>query len=191
MGRTGSLFAHTPYDVFPDILTLAKPLANGVPIGATLITEQVAAALYQGSHGTTFGGNPLACAVANYVLDQINQPTFLSHVRDVGEHLQRRCQELQSQFPTIIKEVRGRGLMLGVELQDPNGLVSVDQSDAAPVKKKQIDRIVEVAREHALLIVTAGGTTVRLVPPLIVSRDVVDDAIAILRTCFEQLQKAI
>jgi len=159
MGRTGTLWASEASGVTPDIMTLAKPLAGGLPIGAILTTEAVAAHIHPGDHGTTFGGGPFITAVAKYVLERISQPTFLEHVRDVGDYLIDRLQEINS---PLIVQVRGRGLMVGMEL-------SVDVSD-----------VVEAGYAHGLLLVNAGPNVIRFVPPLIASRDDVDHLVAAL-----------
>jgi predicted acetylornithine/succinylornithine family transaminase len=150
LGRTGDLWAHTAGGVAPDMMTLAKPLAGGLPIGAILTTENVASAMVPGDHGSTFAGGPLITAVACYVFDRINNPAFLAHVRDTGVYLKERLEEVNSPH---IKEVRGRGLMLGVEF---------DVESA---------KVVEKGHEHGLLLVNAGAHTLRVIPPLIAERE--------------------
>ncbi len=113
MGRSGTLWAYEQSGVTPDIMTLAKPLAGGLPIGAILTTEAVAAHIHPGDHGTTFGGGPFVTGVAKYVLDRVSQPEFLAHVSEVGDYLKERLEELNS---PLIKDVRGRGLMVGIEM---------------------------------------------------------------------------
>ena len=115
MGRTGSFYAYEMYGAAPDIVTLAKGLAGGVPIGAFVVTEKVAAAFHAGDHGSTFGGNPLACAAANVVLDTIADEDFLSTVKSVGAHFKQALMDLQEKFAEHITEVRGAGLILGME----------------------------------------------------------------------------
>lgn len=153
MGRTGTLWAHEQVGVTPDIMTLAKPLAGGLPIGAILTTEAVASHIHPGDHGTTFGGGPLVTSVAHYVIKRISQPEFLAHVRETGDYLKERLQEINS---PLIAEVRGRGLMVGVELT----------VDVAPA--------VQLGYEHGLLLVNAGPRVIRFVPPLVVGRADVD-----------------
>jgi acetylornithine/N-succinyldiaminopimelate aminotransferase len=153
MGRTGTLWSNEPSGVTPDLMTLAKPLAGGLPIGAILATERVASHIQPGDHGSTFAGGPFVTAVAQHVFDRIRQPAFLSHVRDVGGYLKERLQEINS---PLIKEVRGRGLMIGMELT----------VEAAP--------IIEAGYRHGLLLVNAGPNVIRFVPPLIVERQHVD-----------------
>lgn len=153
MGRTGTLWAHEPSGVTPDIMTLAKPLAGGLPIGAILTTEAVASHLHPGDHGSTFGGGPFITGVAKYVLNRVSQPEFLTHVTEVGEYLIERLSEINS---PLIKEVRGRGLMVGMEFT----------IDTTP--------IVEAGYQNGLLLVGAGVNTIRFVPPLIVEKQHVD-----------------
>lgn len=157
VGRTGTLWAHEPMGVTPDIMTLAKPLAGGLPIGAALMTERVASAMHPGEHGTTFAGGPLVCTVAQTVLTKIMQPEFLAHVREVGDYLLESLSELNS---PLVKEVRGRGLMVGLELT----------VDVSPV--------VEAGYEHGLIMVNAGTNVIRFVPPLIVDKSHVDNLVS-------------
>ena len=153
LGRTGDLWAHTISGIEPDMMTLAKPLAGGLPIGAILATDRVASVMSYGDHGSTFAGGPAITAVANYVFDRISQPEFLKSVRETGAYLQERLVEINSPH---IKEVRGRGLMVGVELD----------IEAGP--------IVDKAYEQNLLILNAGTNVLRLVPPLIAQKADVD-----------------
>lgn len=152
VGRTGELWANTG-DVTPDIMTLAKPLAGGLPIGAILTTEAVASHIHPGDHGSTFGGGPFITGVAEYVVDRISQPEFLAHVREVGEYLKERLEEINS---PLVTEVRGYGLMVGMEL-------SVDVSP-----------VIEAGYEHGLLMVNAGPNVIRFVPPLVIEKSHVD-----------------
>ncbi len=153
LGRTGDLWAHTASGVTPDIMTLAKPLAGGLPIGAILLTDRVASILGPGEHGTTFGGGPLITAVANYVFDRISDPQFLAHVTEVGDYLRERLEEINSPH---IKDVRGRGLMVGVEMD------------------LESSKVIEKGYAHGLLMVGAGPNVLRLLPPLIVENAHVD-----------------
>lgn len=153
MGRTGTLWAHEALGVTPDIMTLAKPLAGGLPIGAILVTEAVAAHIQPGDHGTTFGGGPFVTGVAKYVLERISQPEFLAQVAEVGEYLKERLEEINS---PLIKEVRGRGLMIGMEMT----------IDVSPV--------VEAGYAHGLMLVNAGADVIRFIPPLVAQKSDVD-----------------
>lgn len=164
VGRTGTLWAHEPMGVTPDIMTLAKPLAGGLPIGAALMTERVASAMHPGEHGTTFAGGPLVCTVAQTVLSKIMQPEFLAHVREVGDYLLESLSELNS---PLIKAVRGRGLMVGLELT----------VDVSPV--------IDAGYEHGLIMVNAGTNVIRFVPPLIVEKPQVDALVSKLNTILQ------
>lgn len=159
LGRTGRLWAHEATAVSPDVMTLAKPLANGLPIGAILLTEEVAAAVGYGEHGSTFAGGPLVCRAAGVVFDHIARPAFLAAVAENGEYLCRRLRELD--IPRIL-DVRGAGLLVGVDVSRPAA------------------EIIAAARTRGLLVINAGETTLRLAPPLIVTKEQIDDAIAIL-----------
>ena len=156
VGRTGTLWAYEAFDVTPDIMTLAKPLAGGLPIGAILVTEAVGSAIKPGDHGSTFAGGPLVTSAALVVLNRIGQPAFLKHVADVGEYLMERLEEINS---PLIKEVRGRGLITGVELTVP----------AAPLVREGF--------KHGLLTVNAGDNVMRFVPPLVIDKPHVDTLI--------------
>jgi predicted acetylornithine/succinylornithine family transaminase len=150
LGRTGTLFAYEQTGVVPDILTLAKPLAGGLPMGAVLVTSAVAAALKPGDHATTFGGGPLVAGVALDVLRTIADPEFLADVRRKGDWLGARLGRLAG-VARRVKAVRGRGLLWGLELSEP----------AAP--------FVAAARERGLLVLTAGPEVIRIIPPLVIT----------------------
>lgn len=167
MGRTGALFAYMDYGVTPDILTLAKALGNGYPIGAMLTTDALAASLGVGSHGTTFGGNPLAASVALTVLNTINTPAFLARVKQAAQILRAGLASLCMAYPQVFSEVRGSGLMLGMVL-----------TDAYRGRAKELTKICE---EHGLLLLIAGPDVVRLMPALIVSDAQIAAAVAVLR----------
>lgn len=169
MGRTGYLWAHEDYGIFPDIMTLAKPLAGGLPIGAVLVTERVAAAINYGDHGSTFAGGPLVCSAAIAVLDKISKPSFLASVSKKGQYFKELLlQKLGGN--SHVKEVRGLGLIIGIELDVP----------ASP--------LVDACLRSGLLILTAGkGNVVRLVPPLIISEQELDRAAEILLECLSVL----
>lgn len=169
LSRTGQLWAHQtlPTSAHPDILTTAKALGNGFPIGATIVTEEVAKCVVTGDHGTTFGGNPLACRLAHYIFSRLSEPELQRGVQEKEHTFRRGFEKLQKRFPELIKEVRGRGLILGVQLtQDPT-------------------RIVTAARERGLLIITCGRNTLRLVPPLIISREEIEEGLGILEQAME------
>lgn len=161
LGRTGTLFAYEQSGVVPDILTLAKPLGGGLPMGAVLLRHEAAAALAPGDHATTFGGGPLVAGVALDVFRTIAAPDFLASVREKGAWLERRLTALAGRRPRV-RAVRGRGLMWGLGLSEP----------AAP--------FVKAARDAGLLVATAGPTTLRLVPPLVIATDDLERGVKIL-----------
>lgn len=167
LGRTGKLFAHQHAGITPDILTLAKPLGGGIPMGATLLREDLAGALHVGDHGSTFGGNPVAAAASMVVLDALTSEGFLLDVAKRGAFLARGLKKLQRRFPQI-KEVRGLGLMLGVELQ----------GEAAPV--------VKALREKGVLATKAGDKVLRLLPPLVIKRAEIKEFLAALEACLQE-----
>ena len=167
MGRTGSFYAYESCGVTPDIVTLAKGLAGGVPIGAFVVTEKVAAAFHAGDHGSTFGGNPLACAAANVVLDAVANDHFLAGVRDVGTHFKQALTDLQSKYPAHIVEVRGAGLILGMEMQR--------NEDAAAIARRML--------EQGVIINCTAGNVLRFIPPLIFTKNEVDELIRVLDHC--------
>ena len=161
LGRTGTLFAYEQTGVIPDILTLAKPLAGGLPMGAVLVTSAVAAALKPGDHATTFGGGPLVAGVALDVLRTLADPEFLADVRRKGDWLGARLGRLAGAARRV-KAVRGRGLLWGLELSEP----------AAP--------FVTAARERGLLVLTAGPEVIRIIPPLVITEPELERGVAIL-----------
>ena len=166
MGRTGKLFAHEWAGVAPDVMAVAKGIGGGFPVGACLTTERAARGMTAGTHGSTYGGNPLAMAVANTVLDVMLADGFLDHVLEMGDLLVAGLQRLVEAHPGVLADVRGRGLMVG--------LVCVD--DPKPL----IDGLLE----NGLLTVLAGGNVVRMLPPLIVDERHIDEALDIVdRTC--------
>ncbi|HEX4262261.1 MAG TPA: aspartate aminotransferase family protein [Acetobacteraceae bacterium] len=162
MGRTGKLFAYQWAGIEPDVLSAAKGIAGGFPMGAILARETAARHLTPGTHGTTFGGNPLACAAANAVLDVVLAPGFLDEVDRKGRWLWEELSKLTASYPTVFAEVRGAGLMLGLRCLVP----------AAEVQ--------QAATAEGLLSVTAGENVVRLVPPLVVTDEDCAEAVAML-----------
>ena len=161
VGRTGTLFASEPSGVVPDMYTLAKPLGGGLPMGAILVNDAIAAGLAPGDHATTFGGGPFVATVALDVLRTISDSDFLAAVRANGEWLGARLNRLAAGTPRV-REARGRGLMWGLELNEV----------AAPV--------VAAARERHLLVLTAGPTVIRIVPPLTITRAELERGVTIL-----------
>jgi predicted acetylornithine/succinylornithine family transaminase len=161
MGRTGEYFAHQHYGIEPDAMSLAKALGNGYPIGALVVQRRLENVLPPGTHASTFGGTPLACAAALAVFDAFEQDGVLENCNRMSAYLVGRLQELQRKYPAI-QEIRGRGLILGVDLGKPVG------------------DLVTAARERGLLILSAGETVLRLLPALTVQKEEIDEAVAIL-----------
>lgn len=158
LGRTGWLFAHERSGITPDIMTLAKPIAGGLPMGAVLVSSEIACAVQPGDHGTTFGGGPFVAAVARYVVERISDQTLLASVRSHGAWLEEALTHMQ-QRRSDIRAVRGVGLMWGIDTVQPAA------------------GIIERARERGLLVLSAGEHTVRLLPPLTISRDELIDGL--------------
>ena len=166
LGRTGKLFAHEHFGVAPDVMTLAKGLANGLPMGALLAKEEVAQAFVPGTHASPFGGGPAIAAAARTVLGILSQPDFLAEVRAKGEYLRQGLLALKERF-AVIQEVRGLGLMWGM-----------------PLAQEGAD-LVTACRQRGLLVNCTKGNIIRLLPPLVVQRQEVDAALAILTAAFE------
>ena len=160
-GRTGTLWAYEQDEVIPDVMTLAKALAGGPPIGALLTTEGLAASLGPGTHGSTFGGNPLVCAAALAAMQTINEKTLLDNCRAMGAYLTEKLEQLKGKY-SLIKEIRGLGLIIGVELTIEGGPLVIK------------------AMERGLLMNCTVGNVLRFVPPLIVNRTEIDEAMTIL-----------
>ena len=158
-GRCGTLFAHELFDVKPDIMTMAKGIGGGVPMGGILATEKVASAFVPGDHGTTFGGGPLVCAAANAVLDTIIDENILDNVNEVGEYF---ISELKKLDKDVIADVRGKGLMVGVELTKPGA--------------EYVDKL----REAGFLINCTADKVLRFVPPLIITKEEIDEFVKAL-----------
>ena len=172
IGRTGRLFAHQGQGADPDIMALAKGLGGGFPMGACLATGAAAAGMVAGTHGSTFGGNALAMACGNTVMDTINDPAFLEHVRHVALNLRQRLAALHDQHPHIFAELRGEGLMLGLRLKVP------------------VADMVDAARAQKLLVIAAGDNVVRLLPPLIITDAEAAEAVARLDRAATALERA-
>jgi predicted acetylornithine/succinylornithine family transaminase len=166
LGRTGKVFAYEHYGVKPDVLTLAKSLGGGLPIGAAVAREEVAAVFQPGSHGSTFGGNPVACAAAKAVLDVIKEDGLAEQAARNGEYMKDRLTALQDRYP--IKEVRGLGFLLGMELEQPAG------------------QLVNLCQERGLLVNCTGERVIRFLPPLITTREEIDEALEILEKAMQE-----
>jgi acetylornithine/N-succinyldiaminopimelate aminotransferase len=161
-GRTGKLFAHEWAGVTPDVMCVAKGIGSGFPLGAILATEEAACGMTAGSHGTTYGGNALAMAVGNAVLDILLADGFLDRVDATGQQLRRRLEQLVRRYPSVLEEVRGQGLLLGLKCVQPSGEIIADLQAAG------------------LLTVPANDNVIRVLPPLIIGEREIDEAMAIL-----------
>jgi acetylornithine/N-succinyldiaminopimelate aminotransferase len=166
MGRTGELFAHKRLGVTPDVMSLAKALGGGFPIGAVLATAEAASGMVPGSHGSTFGGNPLAVAAANAVLDVMLKPGFFEHVQRMSLLLKQKLASVVDRYPEILADVRGEGLLIGLKAVVPSG------------------DLVNALRDQKLLTVGAGDNVVRFLPPLIVTEAEIEESVQRLdRAC--------
>jgi acetylornithine/N-succinyldiaminopimelate aminotransferase len=167
MGRTGRLFAHQWFEgADPDIMCVAKALGGGYPVAACLATADAASGMVAGVHGTTFGGSPLAMAVALAAFDEISNPDTLAHARDVAEDLRRQLIDLAARYPDVIQDVRGKGLLIGLRMIPNNR------------------EFMGIARDHGLLVAGGGENCVRLLPPLTLSHAEATEAVTRLaRAC--------
>jgi acetylornithine/N-succinyldiaminopimelate aminotransferase len=174
MGRTGALFAYQRTGVTPDIMALAKALGGGFPVGACLATNEAAKGMTAGTHGSTFGGNPLAMSAANATLDVMLAPGFFDHVKRVGILFKQRLAEIQDRYPSLIAEVRGEGLLIGLRAVIPAG------------------ELVNAIRAEKMLTVAAGDNVVRLLPPLIISEQEIAEGVTRLdRACARRAGVAV
>ncbi len=163
VARSGELYAYQALGVTPDILSSAKGIGGGFPLGVCVMSKKVGKHMVVGTHGSTFGGNPLATAVGNAVIDIVAEPEFLQSVREKGEYLQEQLRELAKKHPTIFGEVTGLGLMIGIKVTPDNG-----------------DMLVKLRDEYHTLVVKAGGNSLRLLPALTVSKEEIDTLITTL-----------
>lgn len=170
VGRTGSLFAYEEYDVKPDIMAIAKGIGGGFPLGACLATERAAQGMTAGTHGSTYGGNPLACAVGNAVLGIINDQEFLDKVKDKSLLLKQKLAYLLDQHPDIFEEIRGKGLMMGLKCK----ILNTD--------------LVNAGYQKGLITVPGGDNTIRLLPPLNITNKEIDLAVTMLDECAKHLK---
>jgi acetylornithine/N-succinyldiaminopimelate aminotransferase len=159
VGRTGEIFAYERTGVSPDIMSLAKALGGGFPVGACLATAEAAKGMTPGTHGSTFGGNPLAMAVGNAVLDVVLEPEFIEHVRQMSLLLKQRLAEIKDRYASVVAEVRGEGLLIGLRLIPPAGT------------------LVDALRAEKMITVAAGENVVRLLPPLIINEGEIGEAV--------------
>jgi acetylornithine/N-succinyldiaminopimelate aminotransferase len=170
VGRTGRLFAYESLGIVPDIMCVAKAIGGGFPLGATLATADAAKGMTVGTHGTTYGGNPLAMAVGNTALDMVLEPGFLAHVNKIGNYLSQQLGGLVAGHPSIFESVRGQGLMLGLKMKIPN------------------TDFIAAAREAGLIVLPAGENVVRLLPPLTISEDEVREGVRLMSRAAEALE---
>lgn len=166
MGRTGTMFAWQQYGVKPDIMTVAKALGCGIPVGAFVAVERVAKAMQPGDHGTTYGGNPLACAAVNKVFELFEEMKIVEHVNEISGYLEEKLDEMEKKYD-IVKTRRGKGLMQGLELTIP------------------AQDIILKALQKGLILITAGQNIIRLVPPLIITKEHIEEMAEILNQVFE------
>ncbi|MDC9823435.1 aspartate aminotransferase family protein [Devosia sp. ZB163] len=172
-GRTGKFFAHEWSGIEPDIMAVAKGIGAGFPLGACLAKGEVAKSMVPGTHGSTYGGNPLACAMGNAVLDRMLAPGFFDQVDKVGQRLKWHLQQLAQRFPDQVLELRGRGLLAGIRI-------------ASPVR----DVVAKLRDEHHLLAMTANENVLRLLPPLVVTEADIEEAVSRLAAVFEEFEAA-
>ncbi len=170
VGRTGRFYYSEKFDFIPNAIASAKGMGGGLPLGAFLVDEELSTLFALGEHGTTYGGNPLACATGYAAINIISDPSFLKQVKDTGAYFINALKKLQRAYPSLIKEVRGEGLMIGVEVSHSG------------------KEIMKAGYEHGLIFnIAGGGTTLRFVPPLIITTQHIDEAISILKSIFEKL----
>ena len=164
MGRTGTLFAHEQEGVVPDVMTLAKALGGGIPIGAMCTTRELSRALIPGTHASTFGGNPLACAVAATIFDELLEGGVLDHAKAMGQRLGEGLEELaRTAGPNRVREARGRGLLRGLALTKPPA------------------ETINACRERGVLVISAGDNVLRMAPPLVISAEEIDHGLSVIR----------
>jgi acetylornithine/N-succinyldiaminopimelate aminotransferase len=175
IGRTGKLFAYEWLDIAPDIMAIAKAIGGGFPLGALLATAEAARGMTPGTHGTTYGGNPLAMAVGNAALDMVLSPGFLEHVVKVGNYFSQQLGALVAEHPAVFEAVRGQGLMLGLKMKIPNG------------------DFIKAARDAGLIVLPAGDNVVRLLPPLTISEAEIREGVHLMHQAAAALepQKAV
>ena len=171
MGRSGEMFAWQGYGVKPDVMTTAKALGNGTPVGAFLACGKAATAMVPGDHGTTYGGNPLVCAAANAVLDVFKEKNIVCHVKEVGAYLYEKLEELVAEYDCVIAH-RGKGLIQGLEFNSAVGPV-----------------VTNALLEQHLVLISAGANIIRFVPPLVIEQADVDEMVVRLKAASEAVMK--
>jgi acetylornithine/N-succinyldiaminopimelate aminotransferase len=170
-GRTGKFFAHEWSGIEPDIMAVAKGIGAGFPLGACLAKGEVAKSMVPGTHGSTYGGNPLASAIGNAVLDRVLAPGFMANVERMGQRLHWHLQQLAQRFPDQVLELRGKGLLTGIKV-------------AAPAR----DVVARARDDEHLLVMTANENVVRLLPALVVTEKDIEDAVGRLARVFEKIE---
>ncbi len=171
-GRTGKFFAHEWAGITPDVMAVAKGIGGGFPLGACLATAAVAKSMVPGTHGSTYGGNPLACTIGNAVLDRVLEPGFIEHVDRMGQRLAWHLQQLQQRFPNYVLEMRGKGLLAGIKL--PDSIVVRDF-------------VARLRDDHQMLTQGAGENVLRLLPPLVVTEADIEEAVGKIADAFAAL----
>jgi acetylornithine/N-succinyldiaminopimelate aminotransferase len=174
LGRTGKWFGYQHYGIKPDMVTLAKPLAGGLPLGALLVTENVAGCIHPGMHGTTFGGGPLACAVALQVINVLERQKLLKHAQQTGEYLVTKLRQMQHNNPAI-KEVRGMGLMIGLDLE------------SAELAKSTFQHLLD----HGVITNRTDETVIRMLPPLIIKKKHADEVLNLIGQALGKKEAAL
>jgi len=172
-GRTGKFFAHEWAGIEPDIMAVAKGIGGGFPLGACLAKGEVAKSMVPGTHGSTYGGNPLACTIGNAVLDRIMEPGFIEHVNLMGQRLQWHLQQLQQRYPNFVLELRGKGLLAGIKLPDTLAVREF---------------VARLRDDHQLLTQGAGDNVLRLLPPLVITEDDIKEAVDKLGAAFAAIE---
>jgi len=173
-GRTGKMFAYEWAGIEPDIMAVAKGIGGGFPLGACLAKEDIAKAMIFGTHGSTYGGNPLACTIGNAVLDRIQEPGFLAHVDKMGQRLAWHLGQLAQRFPQYVLEVRGKGLLAGIKI-----------APEIPIR----DFVTRLRDQHYLLAMGAGENVLRLLPPLIITEADIEEAVGKIADAFAAYEK--
>ena len=168
MGRTGTMYAYEQYGIKPDIMTTAKALGCGVPVGAFAATEEVAKALVPGDHGTTYGGNPFVTAAVNAVFTIMEEQNVLENVKTTGAYLWEKLEQLMTAYPEKVQAHRGKGLMQGIVLSVP------------------VQSVIAKAMEKGLILISAGSNVIRFLPPLVVSNEQINEMIEKLSACLEE-----
>ncbi len=169
MGRTGDLFAYEKYNFEPDIVTISKSVGGGIPLGAMLVCKDIENILTQGDHGSTFGGNPVACAAGEYIMDKLVNTNLCDEVKVKGEFILKEINKLKQKYPEVIKEVRGRGLMIGIEVGE------------------YANKIKAVAQDKKLLLNSTSKTVIRLLPSLCISNDEIEEFLNIFENVLEDV----